>query len=585
MSVTISFILAYPLGLTNNIIESFLEPNPFQVHIDTLFPIYIFTCASLFFFSRKKESFHEKYKNQDRKFPILILTIFALAVFMRLEGSDLQNINQDEQELSLYSYHLVDGILVGRQAFFMSTTVHSPLGFYVSYIIYQLLSPFDYYGMTELMLRSPMLVFGILEICVFLLFANKLKFNKTLIAIGMTLLAVNSYAIFGSRLMIPQDSSVFAFFILIFSYFFLKALEKKDKCSGLEIFLLGLLFAATFLVKMAALFMIPLVLIFWFAKKKSFKDFVKITAVSLFFFSPVLLFNIISYKLTGYTDVPTAKILNFIGVNANSIMGNMDIYGAELQPFFQTMGGFLEMLADQWTLIFTLVLGFSIGFLMFRKNELKQNSTILYLLALFAITILFFSINGYRAYYAEYLTVPAVLLSIYTFRNLPKYFTAITFTIVAIYSAYYSYNTHIGVTPRPDTLQVGEYGRFDLYSFEEFSLHRSLASWSFLRDDGFPALRTYLESNPGLLIIEDSFLNGYLHHFRYYIGIHRDVTAHYLGESERNERPFIYLSDYDAKSDGIVILEYAEEKVMDGDVLLYNHNERPKIIIRNLETK
>lgn len=581
LSIALSFIFSYPLGVANNVIEYFFSPAPYQVHIDTLFPLYLTLCALLYFFSRNKNTFHDPLDPVQKKWLLPLAAIIALGIFLRFYGNAYQNINQDEQELSLYSYNLIDGILVGRKAFFLSTTIHSPLGFFVSFIIYQLIVPFGYYDAPEFIVRSPTLIFGLLELGLFLLFAKRLKLSKPAAAFALLLLSINTYAIFGSRLMIPQDGAIFTFFVLMFAYFFVRFLDKESKAAKLDIFLIGLLGAAAVLVKLAAVFLIPPVLLFWFSRKKGGWNLLKTSAAALLFFSPVLMFNIIAYLSTGFTDVPTAKLLNIIGIDANSIMNNEDFYGAVLPPFFKTMAGFFEMLADQWSLplaLFILIpaaLAFTI-----------KKTIIRFFLALFVISLIFFSLNGYRAYYAEYLTVPLLLIAAAVYEKYQKRTILIILSVaVALYSFMYTLNTHVFVTARPDYLEIGEYGRQELYSYEEFKQHRSLATWSFLRDDGFPALKEFLKDKNDLLVIEDDFLSAYEHHFRWYLGIHRDVDAYYLGDAYKDDMEYTTLSKYDYSRDAIVIFEYAQayDDVLADDILIYNHNGRPKMVVRRLQ--
>ncbi len=588
LSVTLSFLFSYPLGVANNIFE--YSQTPYQVHIDTLFPLYLLLSAGLYVLSRKKKTFHEKIEPIEKKWLFLILSILGFAIFMRIYGNSNQNINQDEQELSLYSYHLIDGIFVGRKALFLSTSIHSPLGFFLSFITYSLIVPFGYFYSPEYIVRSPMIIFGILELCILLLFAKRLKISKSMTAFALFLLAINTYAIFGSRLMIPQDGSIFTFFVLIFSYFYIKFLDKKDKTTNLDIFLVGLLATATILVKLAAVFLIPPFLIFWFLKKKGFKNLLKISSVVLFFFLPVIIFNIIAYKTTGYTDVPTAKVLNFLGIHANSIMNNEELYSSALQPFFKTLLGFIEMLADQWSLLISInFLGSILLIYLFRKKFKEQKTTINFFITVFLVSIIFFSLNGYRAYYAEYLTLPLILLSLLAMEQMLvkhfilKYIIIFWSSVFTLSSFIHSINTHILVIPRPDSIQIGEFGRLDLYTYEEFKQHNSLASWSFLRDDGFPALAKFLKGSRELLVIEDNFIDGYEHHFRWYIGIHRDVSKYYLGDFYKDDYRFTTISKYDYSENAIAIIEYSPEKLKEGDILIYNHNQRPKMIIRYLK--
>ncbi len=590
LSIGISFLLGYPVGLSNNIIEYFYSPNPYQVHIDTLFPIYILLCSCLYYISRKKESFHGKFEAPEKKWLYLILSIFALGIFLRIYGNANQNINGDEQELSLYSYHLFSGILVGRDAFFLSGTDHSPLGYFVSFIIYSLVTPFQYAYLPEYILRSPMIVFGLLELALFLLFAKSLKLSKTITAFGLLLLSINTYAIFGSRLMIPQDGSVFTFFVLLFSYFFIRFLQKKNSPSKLDIFLIGLLAASTILVKLSAIFLIPPFIFFWLFNKKGYKNLFQTSLVTLFFFLPVIVFNICAYQLTGYTDVPTAKLLNLLGFNANSIMGNVGLYSEITPSFFKTLAGFLQLLADQWSLLIAINLFASIPLVfIFRKNLKDRIIPIYFFISIILISILFFSFNGYRAYYAEYLTIPFLLLSLFVlgqinWKNIMLKVSVILWScIYTVWAFIYALNTHIFVIPMDDTILEGEYGRSNIYSYQAFKQHISLASWGFLQDDGFTVLQKFLQDKDQLLVIEDSFLLSYKHQFRWYLGIFREVDAHYLGSAYKDDFEYISSSKFDYSKDAIEILKYSDDKLKEDDFLIKDHNGEPKMIIRYLK--
>lgn len=585
LSIGISFILGYPVGLANNLIE--YSQNPYQIHIDTLYPLYLLLCSGLFLFSRKKKSFYEKFEAPEKKWSLLVVSIFMLAGFLRVYGNSFQNINGDEQELSLYSYHLFSGILVGRDAFFLSGTDHSPLGYFISFIIYNLITPFNYAHIPEYILRSPMIIFGILELALFTLFAKRLNFSKSITAFGLLLLAINTYAIFGSRLMIPQDGSIFTFFILLFTYYYSNFLEKKSQSSNLDIFLIGLLAAATILVKLSAIFLIPPFLLFWFLHKKGFKNLFKTSLVTLFFFSPVIIFNTISYNLTGYTDVPVSKVLNQIGIPANSLMGNDDFYGSIQSSFFTTLADFTEMLADQWSLLITINFLLCIPLIIIFRKALKPTSQ--FLLSVILISFIFFPLNGFRAYYAEYLTVPFLLLSLIVFTELYKKKSIIKFPLIiwsisyALSSFIYTLNTHIFVVSIDNSDSKGEYGRNSKYSYAEFNQHSSLAAWGFLNDQGFHALEEYLKDKSETLVIEDSFLIAFKHQFRWYLGVKREVDAHYLGDAYKDDYDYTTLSKYDYSYDATAILQYSEDKLKEGDILIKNHNGEPKIIIRYLK--
>ena len=574
MSIALSFLLSYPLGFLNNVVEQFMKDGqPFQVHFDTLFPLYGILILAFAFFQPQRKWFKIPKKLLKNPWTWTIVGLFVVAAVARLWGIEHQNINGDEQELSLYAYHLVDGMTAGRNALFLSQSGHSPLGFYVSFVIYQVLSPWSYDAMTqEWMLRMPMLVFGLLEFALWFLYADKFKLNKALTVSGALLLALSNYAIFGSRLMIPQDGSVFTFFVLFFLYLFIHFLSAKKKISHKEIAVLSLFFGACFLVKFSAIVLVPAVMILWFLGRQKLSGFLKATAGTLLVFSPVIAFNIAAYLKTGYTDVPFAKVFNFLGIPAQSIMQNEDLYSSTFPPFFETLLGFSEMLMDQWGILFFAVFVVAFIAIAIQKNRVFEYQT---LLVLIVVTFIFFSLNGYRAYYAEYLTIPALLLILsgLKFNKAALYF--VLFFILAESVLVTCASQWKVLDPRTE---IGEFGRNDLYTWEELSNFQSYASWGFLRDHGFKALQTEVADEP-LLVIDDIFLDQYLHHFRWYLGIHKDVDAYYLGDSY-SERPYQRISEYSGERPGILILQYEEEAALSGDTIVKNHNGTSTMLLR-----
>lgn len=569
LSIALSFLIAYPLQVLNVALEQSLHQSPFQWHLDTLVPIFTITTFILAAFAINKEHPFQKWTKADTQSAKFLLAFALIALLFRLLHLDLQNINGDEQELSLYAYHLVDGMVAGRNAFFVSQTGHSPLGFHVSHLIYQILSPHGYDSLSEWTLRAPMLFFGILEGMLFLIFAQKLKIQKNWLNFGLIALAVNTYAIFGSRLMIPQDLSVFTFFTLIFVYF----LSEDDTPA----WLLGLLLAATLLVKFSAILLIPVAVIYWLRHKKAFKGLAIATGSTLFFFSPVIAYNIASYLTTGYTDVPFAKVFNLLGLPANSIMGNAGLYSSDFPPFTQTLLGFLTMLADMWGLLFFGLAILATLALLIKPPQKKKTWGLLALLTL--ISLLFFGLNGYRAYYAEYLSIPAILAMAYFLPKLQV--KALTQKLLAVLillsSALYSVATHWVV---PDPLNpTAEYGRERIFTWQELQNPFSLGSWSFLTNDGFPELQARLQSEEQLLVIQDKLLERMLHQFRWYLHIHRDIEAHYISDYQ-DDYNYIQLSEHQGEP-ALLILPYTEE-AQATDEIISNSNGVPKFILRQL---
>jgi hypothetical protein len=606
LSVGLSLLLTYPFGFLNNLVEGALGGGPFQYHLDTLLPIYLLGCAVLWVWSWRGGRFFVKREDRGVVWPWFVLGALALAFVLRAYGLEWQSINGDEQELSLYAYHLVDGIFAGRNAYFLSYSGHSPLGFYAAFHIYQWLMPGAYELMGEFMVRLPMIVFGMLELSVFLLFARRLEFSKLVAGAGLLLLAVNTYLIFGSRLMIPQDGSIFEFFLLLFSYFFLRFLDDDRRSLPLaHVLILGVLLGAVFLVKFSAILLLPVVAIYWFYRRKSVWQFVGAGIVTGLVFFPVIFYNAAAYLTIGYMDVPFAKLANLFGISANSIMGNADMYGSELPPFFETVWGFLQMLTDQWSVY--LALAFLVGIFVLALNFRrlgKERDFVIYLALLFVVTVLFFGLNGYRAYYAGFLTVPMMILMLlgaksllqsYWGRRLTAVLLMVCGVMLFVGTLHYTANTHLfvsehGLDPGDET--GSEFGRNRVYSLDELLVPQSLASSSFLEDRGWWALQRAVEMEFEdsqltdeafeVLVVDDEFMEDMVMYFRWYLGLHRDVDEHYLGDAYLDDYEWVLSSEFMFDRPALQILPYEEGPILEGEAVVVNHNGTPTMILRAL---
>ncbi len=591
LSIGLSFILSYPAGLINNLFEFLMNQEPFQVHRDSLILIYgVFTMLLILLTKKKQAPFEIIINKKNRREISIVSCLLILAFIFSIIGLKLQNINTDEQQLSLYSYHLIDGIFAGRKAFFISTSIHSPLGFFIAHVIYQIFEPFGYQNMNELVLRLPMIFFGLFELMMFYMFAKKIRLPSIITYLAFLIIAINSYHIFGSRLMIPQDGSILSSYILIFSYFLIVFLEgNNSKVNYSRLSILGLLLAAIFYIKLTAILLIPVIFIFWLFKKKSVLQLINLNILVFVIFSPVILFNLIAYFKIGYMDVAFSKLANIVGIPARSIMSeNGTIYSDQLNSFSDTSLGYLSILIDQWSFSFSIFAFFGIiCFLVSNQSDKKNDQYGYYFLSLFSISVLFFSLNGYRAYYSEFLTVPIMLVSIMGLmkhidinKKLGYLFTISLLAISLLGSTLSTINTHWFVIEIPPGLSRDDINT--RYLLNELSWNQSLSSTSFLSDEGFSILKERLKDENQSLIIENVLLDDYLHHFRWYLHINRDVEKYYLGSDYKDDYKYIRLSEANGVN-GIYIYKYNENILQVGDELLKNHNGEPKMIIRYLK--
>jgi hypothetical protein len=145
------------------------------------------------------------------------------------------------------------------------------------------------------------------------------------------------------------------------------------------------------------------------------------------------------------------------------------------------------------------------------------------------------------------------------------------------------------IDPPPELLATPkEYGR-ESYSVEELQSSLALGSWAFLQDDGFPALQARLqELDPhgnSLLVIDDDLFEKKLHQFRWYLGLHRDVEAYYLGTDYSEPYDYLLSSEYTYDRPALFILPHGVDAVACSDPLsthretVANHNGLPKFLL------
>jgi hypothetical protein len=535
-----SLFLSYPAGFLNVLlIEG--QANIYQSHLmGVLGFLLLFSVIMVAWGIRlRKQTFnacHDVDLEKDKRSWMVFGLIGILALYFRLTDLSAASVNQDEFEIGYRAYDLVDGMQAGRRAFFLSGTDHSPLGFYIWHMIYAILSPDGYTSLSDAMLRIPNVIMGMLVLFGSGVFSKKLFKSHTITLLLVLFLAVDQYSIFGSKLGIPQDLAYLTFFMLLA----VGALYKYwDKPTRKNLIMAGVFTGFSFLVKFSSILLAPLVILGWivYKHKNKVKDLAIFTGVTLATFSPVIVYNLATFKFERYLDVSFAKIARMFGMEVNSLMPATDeIYGAGTYNVFQSWYELKYMLMDQWNVFMFGAVVVSVLWACWRVSQKRDALALWVLLGWIGSALLFFGLNGFRAYYAAFLSVPAFLLVAYGIHKFKviKELKIIVVALLLAYSGWYSFNTHAHLS---DHENVGERGRlgYEKVMPAPFARPHAVSTISFLNDKGLAELRDYVEAKvtPQDAIFFDPAINNLL--IRWYFETGEDVKRFYLEDEYQDK--------------------------------------------------
>lgn len=546
--ITFSLLLIYPAGVLNIVIEG--KENIYQNHFVGLLIILIAFSAIGMALTRVLKIKQDKCRIGGKTF-LMVALIMLVGFVLRILALGEASLNGDEIDLGGQAYDLVDGMVAGREAYFISETAHSPLGFYIAHAFYNLFEPGGYYEMKDWMFRIPQVFMGMLTIFGTYVLSRSLLKKEDLALIPTTLVAIDSYSNFASRLAIFQDLSTFAFFVIVMLMAMVIFMEKKK--AGV---LAGISFGSLLLVKFVGILFLPI-----FLFKKKIKPLIKPLLIALGIFSPVIAYNIGAYLKTGYMDVGFAKLANLVGIPAKSIMaiGDDFIYSGALRNPLMTLIEMPFTLLDQWgvALAGVFLWAFIAGIFYFKKS--KKNYSLIY--AVILLSVVFFSLNGFRTYYFPYFSVIFAILVALNLQHVRKLKTAlIILAIIAIpYTLIYNINTNI-LLKEPDV--VTEYGRSGEQNLE-ITYHLAPYSYGaagFLSDQGWDELLELFEridARSGTLVLSENL--NYLN-IKWYLHVNDIIREHY-GDRNYNERyDYVYLTDWEEDPEETFILISAEQK-------------------------
>lgn len=562
LSVGMSLLLTYPSGLINIIIEG--KTNIYVSHL----PGFLAASLGLFIIGliiSKFLVYEDQMIKISRKDIVPICSILLVGFVLRVANLGAASINGDEMDLSVQSYDLVDGMVAGRNAYFISGTGHSPLGFFISHAIYNIFEPGGFYSMSLWMIRIPQVIMGMLVIWgTFILSKNFIgKSNRVLTFLPPLIVAIDSYSNFGSRLAIFQDVSTYTFFVIIFVLLLADFLKNKTWINSIS---LGVSLGMILLVKMSGIFLIPIMLGLIIIYRQEWKKIIGSLTTALFVFTPVIIYNIGAYITMGYMDVPMAKLANIIGIPAKSIMntgGDDSIYEGIRSPIM-TFVEMQFMLLDQWGIALSIFFVISIlsGLVYMWKNKQHiQQAMILH--SVIILSIIFFSINGFRTYYLAYLTVFIAVIVGMDLSNIKRYKQAIVAAAILVvpFTLLYNINTNI-LLEEPEA--VSEYGRSGMAEFAP-TYHSQLAtpfsygSAAFLSDGGWDELTEELNNVGAKELVLDNSLN--VLSIKWYLHINDEIRMFHQDPNYIEKYAYTYLSDWDGiVNDGMALISLSERE-------------------------
>ena len=321
----------------------------------------------------------------------------ALASILRLWGLGSAELVFDE---SFYSFRSI-GWLDYLESSYQTTPVqwlsgvnmpwwlnlsfhdHPPLFFLVQKIFFNL------FGDSLFVSRLPSAIFGILFVYLIYLTSKKL-FKKEEAGLISAFIAAISFAHVSLSRMAMMESVLF-FFILLNIYYFLQLLENKKYW-----WRFGLTFGLAMLTKYIAVFLIPTYLVYLLIFRRDlFKNSKLYLALILavIIFSPVIVYNIYSYKTFGHFDLQLAYVLK------QNTPWPTEAFGGKTQDPFSSIG---ENLPAVFSVPFlaTALIGIILSSIKFKKE-------LALILIYFVFIILLLVQTGSAIRFISLLVIPA----------------------------------------------------------------------------------------------------------------------------------------------------------------------------------
>lgn len=318
---------------------------------------------------------------------------------------------------------------------------HPPLVFWIQHIFVKI------FGEKNFAFRLPSAILGILSVYLVFLIGRRLISEQAGL-IASSILAVTVNHVFISR--IGLQESYVIFFILLTSYFFLRALKNSNNFLWAGLFL-GLAFLTKYTTLILAPIFITYLILFRRDLLKNKKLWLGIL-IALIIFSPIIIYNLKLYQASGHFDFQFSYILG-----QNPEVWKVAPGKTEIGSLADRIHNFLPTLVTTNSWLFLLLFLISLPRLI--KNK--------FLLISFAYLILLLLIIGPTVRFLTMLT-PLMALAIGLnfwkpgFRWKPGFFLAVFLTV----ELFYSINSQLLPYPRgPEFWTFAQKARAENYNW------------------------------------------------------------------------------------------------------------------------
>jgi len=460
----------------------------------------------------------------DKKWILLILLIASLLRLYGLNQGDTVNdevftafravslVDFNEAEFQTTPWEWFDPHIPGWAK--LSFHDHPPLVFWVQHFFIKI------FGENNFAFRFPSAILGILSVWLLYLLGRKM-FSQKVGLLSAAVLAATLNHVYISR--VGMQESYVIFFILLASYFFLKAVERE------KYFLwTGLALGLGFLTKYTAFVLIPIFLVYLvlfnrgaFRKKFFWLGILLVTAI----FSPVIIYNLKMYQAVGHFDFQFSYVFNQPHPEWNLQPGK------EIGSLAERLENFVPrtIASNSWSFLFLAGLALLSGLILFikepKKSLLKYGFLAISLVFLFLLLLKIGPSYRFLTMLAPFLALTVGIFLNFLAGKTKKYFL-IPLILILGFEVFYSINNQIfyypkGISPwfsskvRYENYNWG-YNELDKYLKQEFKGQMPALTFEvkyrFLEELRDKALREGLAQklvlNPFLIVYGGNFDDG-----------------------------------------------------------------------------
>lgn len=524
----LGILMQYPLGILLTLIEGKSGEAIYSSHLPEISLLLLSTNIIFVLIARNKFKEKDTFEKPDYlKSAILLIGLFIL--FLNLNRADL---NTDEADIGYVAYDLVDGMLAGRNAYFISTTAHTPLALISNHFGMQLINDSGFHLISDWVLRASNAFLAFLSLLGFSVLLKKTPKNFQYMALLLTL--SSAAFLFAGRVLLRE---VFVMFFLILGLIFLQRFFQSKSRSDL---ILCAIFSSGILLTKSVLFFLPILLLtgILLASKKMdrTKNFFVFSFVNLALFAPVIVFNVAAYLKTGYMDILFSKVFGIY--NPFGYTGDR----AYDESFVSNLVLIVKNFADQYSFMALVLLSLGVLISIFKLLRKKLSIEDSFLLLILVVSTLFFAFTGLRSYYLIFLSpffiyfvLKGIFLLQYNFLQIG------VFTLLSINLLIVSFNTHISNAYTIDSkwqdsgrsgMEVPPLELFRAYSY-------TIRPW--VENYAWKELKEYKDEyfTEDTVVLLDPALNPLL--IRKYLNVGQEIKAFYLGE--KLEEDFIVAQD------------------------------------------